>query len=73
MIIASFFGDEVQVLADTTGTFYGQAMVAGKTYLVARGGGEFPGIDGPEAVAVDAGGDILFTDDGTGRIRAISP
>jgi hypothetical protein len=73
VIIASYFGNRVEVLAVASGTFYGQSMMAGKTYTLAKGGAGIPGLTGPEAVAIGAGGNILFTDDGTGRIGAISP
>ena len=69
----------IQVVAGTTGTFYGQAMTAGDIYTVAGNGTDgFSGDGGPatsaelglpEATVTDAAGDVLISDTGSSRIR----
>ncbi len=71
----------VWVVAASTGTFYGQAMTAGHIYIVA-GGGTLLGDGGPAtqallsypiSVTVTPAGDLIVTDMGDNRLRAISP
>jgi hypothetical protein len=74
--------ERVRVVAEASGTFYGQAMTAGDVYTLAGNGiWKFTGDGGPAikakvgwpmAVAVDAAGNLLFTDTGNTRIRAIA-
>ena len=72
----------VRVVAETTGTFYGQSMTAGDIYTVAGDGtGGFAGDGGPatsaelglpEATVTDAAGDLLISDTGSSRIREVA-
>jgi sugar lactone lactonase YvrE len=72
----------VRVVAEATGTFYGQAMTAGDIYTVAGGnpagfsgdGGPATGaeLNSPESVAVVAAGGLLIADSGNNRIREVA-
>ena len=72
----------VRVVAETTGTFYGQAMTAGDIYTVAGSGGTgFSGDGGkatkahvydPESVIVDRPGNLVIADTGNNRIRVVA-
>ena len=72
LVIAGGYGNNrVRVVAKTTGTFYGKAMIAGDIYTVAGGGtgglGDgIPAIDAqlndPGAVEVDHAGNVLISD-----------
>jgi secreted PhoX family phosphatase len=74
----------VQVVAATSGTFYGQAMTAGHLYTVAGGGQKVGGTGdgGPATQAalgkligdlrVDSNGNIVFADSSFGRIRVVA-
>ena len=72
----------VQVVAGSTGTFYGQAMSAGGVYTVAGNGDPgFSGdggqataaeLQGPSAVAVDAAGNLVIADTINERVRVVA-
>jgi sugar lactone lactonase YvrE len=72
----------VRVVAEATGTFYGQAMTAGDIYTVAGGtpvgfsgdGGPATSaeLNGPESVAVTAAGGLLIADSNNNRIREVA-
>ncbi|HXS63824.1 MAG TPA: hypothetical protein VN767_13310 [Streptosporangiaceae bacterium] len=71
----------VRVVAESTGTFYGQAMTAGNIYTVAGDGDEGPTFDGVPAVtttvsgdgmAFDAHGNLVIADIGDQRIRVVA-
>lgn len=73
---------EIQALAGSTGTFYGQKMTVGGIYTIA-GWSPGPGIgDGGPAndaqigywdpVAIGAAGSLLLADGATGRIRSVA-
>jgi len=74
-------GDNVRVVAVTSGAFYGQAMTAGDIYTIAGNdtegfsgdGGAAPSaeLDAPEGITSDAHGDIFVADDGNLRVRMI--
>ncbi len=81
LVIADTQNDVVRVVAEATGTYYGQAMTAGDMYTVAGTGQQgFSGDGGaataaqlavPSAVAVGPVGDILAADTGNNRIRQV--
>jgi hypothetical protein len=72
----------IQVLANTSGTYYGQAMTAGNTYTVAGNGTQgFSGDGGPATsaelaspvgVAVDSEGNLIIADQGNDRVRLVA-
>ena len=82
LLIADRGNYRVQVLAATSGTFYGQAMTAGDIYTVAGDGA--PGFSGdggpaakaafssPEDLTFDAAGNLLIADSGNHRVRAVT-
>jgi hypothetical protein len=83
LVIADTGDGRVRVVAETSGTFYGQAMTAGDIYTVAGGGtgGGFSGDGGPatsaviggtEAAITDPAGDVLISDTGNDRIREVA-
>ncbi len=74
----------VRVVAESTGTFYGQAMTAGDIYTVAGDGTcAFSGDGGPAlsaevcpgspaAVAIDSAGNLVLADSGNSRVRVVA-
>ena len=73
--------NRVRVVAESTGSFYGQAMTAGDIYTVAGDHRGFSGdggwaraarLDGPSQVAVDGSGNLLIADAGNRRIRVVA-
>ena len=82
LVITDTGDNLVRVVAETTGTFYGQSMTAGDIYTVAGDGtGGFAGDGGPatsaelglpEATVTDAAGDLLISDTGSSRIREVA-
>jgi len=81
-VIADFDNSRVRVVAESTTTFYGQAMTAGDIYTIAGTGTRgFSGDGGPGTgaeiaqaadVAPDGAGDVLICDTGNGRIRLLT-
>ena len=64
LAIADSRNRRVQVVAATSGTFYGQAMTAGDVYTVAS-------LGDPSMVAVDGAGNVVITSaDGRQGVRA---
>ncbi len=73
---------QVAVVAESTGTFYGQAMTAGDIYTVAgTGAAGFSGDGGPAAysqlsapadVALDSAGNLVIADTGHNRVRVVA-
>ncbi len=72
----------IRVVAERTGTFYGQAMTAGGIYTVA-GNGTFgysgdggparhAALDHPDGLIVDGSGSLVFADAGNSRIRVVA-
>ena len=82
LVITDTGNNRIRVVAETTGTFYGQAMTAGDIYTVAGNGtAGFAGDGGPatgaelsrpEAAITDPAGDVLISDSGNGRIREVA-
>jgi hypothetical protein len=82
LVIADSANNRIRVLAESTGTFYGQAMTAGDIYTVAGVGTYgFSGDGGPatkaalndpQGVAVDSAGNLLIADSYNGRIREVT-
>jgi len=82
LVITDTGDGRIRVVAETTATFYGQAMTAGDIYTIAGNGtGGFSGDGGPatsaalslpEAAITDPAGDVLISDSGNGRIREVA-
>ena len=72
----------VRMVAASDGMFYGQPMTAGDIYTIAgTGTAGFSGdggpaasaeIDGPRALAVDGGGNLLIADTDNSRVRVVA-
>jgi len=81
LVITDTFNNRVRAVAETTGTFYGQAMTAGDIYTIAGNGHLGFGGDGgpatsakvsdPTALAVDAAGNLVINDTGNNRLRMV--
>jgi trimeric autotransporter adhesin len=82
LIIADTLANRVQVVAASTGTFYGEAMTAGDIYTVAGNGTAGYSGDGgpgtsaelgqPDGVAVDGSGNLVIADTQNGLVRLVS-
>jgi hypothetical protein len=82
IVIAAFENDRVEVVAEKTGTFYGQAMTRGDLYSVAGTGTPgYSGDGGPAAsaefnepwgVAIDGSGNLVITDFYNSRVRVVA-
>jgi trimeric autotransporter adhesin len=82
LVIADTYDNLIQVVATSTGTFYGQAMTAGDIYTVAGNGTEgYSGdggpatsaeLDWPYGVAVDGSGNLVISDTENGLVRLVS-
>jgi hypothetical protein len=82
LLIADILNQRIRVVADKTGTFYGQAMTAGHIYTVAGNGTEGYNGDGgpatsaevnyPDGVATDTAGNLLIADTSNLRIRKVA-
>ncbi|MGH3155748.1 MAG: hypothetical protein ACRDNF_04095, partial [Streptosporangiaceae bacterium] len=82
LVIADTDNNRVRVVAESTGTFYGQAMTAGDIYTVAGNGqGLFRGDGGPATQAslhgpgdavVDRAGNLVIADSGNDRVRVVA-
>jgi DNA-binding beta-propeller fold protein YncE len=74
--------DQIRVVAGSTGTFYGQQMLAGHVYTIAGtgvsgyAGDGGPAVDaelrGPSGMAVDSSGNVIFADNGNQRVRVVA-
>lgn len=80
-VIADASNCRLRVVAASTGTFYGVAMIAGDIYTVAGGRFGFGGDGGPSTaaqlafpqdVATDKHGNILIADTFSGRVRVVA-
>jgi hypothetical protein len=82
LLIPDYYGEQIRIVAEKTGTFYGQAMTAGDIYTVAGTGTRgFSGdrglatkaeLDGPVDVVVDPAGNLLIADQNNQRIRVVA-
>ena len=81
LVIADALNQRVRVVAESTATFYGQAMTAGDIYTVAGNGtagfkDTRPALKGelnePTAVAVDGSGNLVIADTGNQRVRVVA-
>ena len=82
LVIADTGDNRVRVVAESTNTFYGQAMTAGDIYTVAgTGNAGFAGDGGaatsaylsaPESAITDPAGDVVISDTGNGRVRLVA-
>ena len=74
--------DQIRVVAASTGTFYGQQMLAGHVYTIAGtgvsgyAGDGGPAVDAqlrfPSGMAVDSSGNVIFADNGNQRVRVVA-
>jgi hypothetical protein len=69
----------IRMIAEQTGSFYGQQLTAGDIYTVAGGGSSYPGDGGPATsasfgtilgITVDAAGNLLTATDNAVRVAA---
>jgi secreted PhoX family phosphatase len=65
LVIADTRNRRVQVVAATSGTFYGQAMTAGDVYTVAS-------LGGPTGVAVDHAGNVVISSAHAARVFVLA-
>src|SRR6266702_1328049 len=82
LVFADSGNERARVVAESTGSFYGQAMTTGGIYTVAGTGADgFSGdggpatsaeFRGPTGVAVDSAGNLVITDTGNNRIRVVA-
>jgi len=82
LLVADTGHQRIRVVADHTGTFYGQAMTIGHIYTVAGTGNEgFGGNGGPAtqaffrnplAVTVDHAGNVLISDTDNNSVRVVA-
>ena len=81
VVIADTDDGRIRVVAERTGTFYGQAMTAGDIYSVAGGGAGGLGDGGPatratlsspQGVALDSAGNMVLSDSGDGQVRVVA-
>jgi hypothetical protein len=81
LVIADEGNSRVRVVAEKTGTFYGQAMTAGDIYTVAGDGTQGDNGDGGPALAaeleadsvtVDPAGNIVIADDFASVVRVVA-
>jgi hypothetical protein len=82
LLIADAGHNEVRVVAETSGTYYGKSMTSGDIYLVAGDGtsgysgdkGSAPSaeLDLPQGVAADSNGNLIIGDTGNFRARVVA-
>jgi hypothetical protein len=82
VMISDSLNNKVRMVAESTATFYGRAMVAGDIYTIAGTGRQgFSGDGGPAAgaelfepwgLAFDQSGNLLVADSGNGRVRMVA-
>ena len=82
VVFADSLNNRVRVVANTSGTFYGQAMTAGNIYTIAGNGTSgFSGDGGPATSAelsfptgagVDAHGNVVIADGSNNQLRVVA-
>jgi trimeric autotransporter adhesin len=82
LVIADSGANQVQAVAASTGSFFGQSMTAGHIYTVAGDGKQGFGGDGgpatraelsgPQDVAVDGAGNLVIADTSGQRVRVVA-
>ena len=82
LVIADSSNNRVRVVAENSGTFYGKSMIAGHVYNLAgtghvtyRGDGIPAGqanLATPEAVTIDAAGNVVISDTNHSRVRVVA-
>ena len=82
VLIVEWTANRVQLVADSTGTFFGQSMTSGDIYTIAGLGGVGYNGDGipatsadiyrPRGIAVDGAGNVLISDTMNNRIRVVA-
>ena len=72
LVIADTANNRVQVVAASTGNFYGQAMTAGDVYTVPAPPVTGVGLFRPAGVAVDGAGNLLIADTANNLIREVT-
>ena len=82
LLIADTDNDRIRVVAEHTGTFYGQAMTTGDIYTVAGMGAQqysgdggpatAAGLDLPGSVTVTSTGTLVIADSNNHRIREVT-
>jgi sugar lactone lactonase YvrE len=82
LVIADTFHERIRVVAEKTGTFYGQAMTAGDIYTVAGNGSQgFSGdgdtatqaeLNDPNDVVTDGADNLVIADTSNSRIRVVA-
>jgi uncharacterized protein YheU (UPF0270 family) len=82
VVIADSKNQRIRVVAERTGTYYGQAMIAGDIYTIAGDGATGSSGDGgpasaatfdfPGRVVIDSAGNVVIADTRSQRIRVVA-
>jgi len=82
VLITDHYNNQIRVVAEGNGIFYGQAMTTGDVYLIAGDGHQgFAGDGGPataaklyypSAAAADSDGNVVIADTGNYRVRVVA-
>jgi trimeric autotransporter adhesin len=82
LVISDELNFRIEVVAEQTGTFYGQAMTAGHLYTVAGNGTKgYSGDGGPatgaelfevDGIAIDGAGNLVLADSQNNRVRVVA-
>jgi NHL repeat-containing protein len=79
LVVSDFYNGRIRVVAERTGTFYGQAMTTGDIYTVAGGGSGGDGgpatsasLFGAHGATVDGAGNLVIADTQDSRVRVVA-